>query len=201
MTRVLLNLFGNGFYAANKKARTAGSRPVLKVSTSNLGEWVEIRVRDNGAGISAEHRQKLFQPSSRPSPPGRAPGSGFRSATRSSLTSMAARSRQRASRGRSPNSSCGFRVDGARRCRRRERRHTDRRRRGRCRGAVPPALPPRRAGEPDQAGAGSRRSPIYEHETRSHRLSIIVMASAAKPSRPSRLRDDEIATAPDGASR
>src|SRR6202043_2351629 len=49
--RVFLNLFGNGFYAASKKSRAAGDRPVLKVTTRDLGEAVEIRVRDNGIGI------------------------------------------------------------------------------------------------------------------------------------------------------
>jgi len=59
LTRVFLNLIGNGFYAAAKKN---GSRPVLKVMTRDLGEAVEIRVRDNGIGIALEVRDKLFQP-------------------------------------------------------------------------------------------------------------------------------------------
>ena len=62
--RVFLNLFGNGFYAANKHRRAAsdGFRPVLKVATRDLGGEVEIRVRDNGTGIPPEIRDKLFQP-------------------------------------------------------------------------------------------------------------------------------------------
>ena len=65
MTRVFLNLIGNGFYAANKRARgngEAGYRPTLQVTTRDLGEAVEIRVRDNGTGIPPEIREKLFQP-------------------------------------------------------------------------------------------------------------------------------------------
>ena len=57
ITRVLLNLFGNGFYAATKRSarrRRDGFRPVLKVTTRDLGEAVEIRVRDNGTGIPPE---------------------------------------------------------------------------------------------------------------------------------------------------
>src|SRR5205085_46097 len=49
MTRVFLNLFGNGFYAATKRARENGDasfRPILTVATRELGEAVEIRVRD-----------------------------------------------------------------------------------------------------------------------------------------------------------
>jgi two-component system NtrC family sensor kinase len=65
MTRVLLNLIGNGFYAATKRQRDGGNstfQPTLKVSTRHLGEAVEIRVRDNGTGIAPEIRDKLFQP-------------------------------------------------------------------------------------------------------------------------------------------
>src|SRR5262249_19678380 len=54
VTRVFLNLFGNGFYATRKRQRENaedGYQPALKVSTRELGEAVEIRVRDNGTGI------------------------------------------------------------------------------------------------------------------------------------------------------
>jgi signal transduction histidine kinase len=65
VTRVLLNLFSNGFYAAGKRCGGAPQgqrRPVLKVTTRNLGAEVEIRVRDNGAGIPPEIKDRLFQP-------------------------------------------------------------------------------------------------------------------------------------------
>ena len=65
ITRVLLNLFGNGFYAATKRQRDGAApdfRPGLKVMTHDLGEAVEIRIRDNGTGIPSEIRNKLFQP-------------------------------------------------------------------------------------------------------------------------------------------
>ena len=64
LTRVFLNLFGNGFYAADKRWREAadGFRPMLKVTTRDRGDEVEIRVRDNGTGIAPEFREKLFQP-------------------------------------------------------------------------------------------------------------------------------------------
>src|SRR5215467_15095133 len=51
VTRVLLNLFGYGFYAATKRSRSAGSRPVLKVPTRDLRAAVDVRVRDNVASI------------------------------------------------------------------------------------------------------------------------------------------------------
>ena len=64
LTRVLLNLISNGFYAADKRSREDETtyRPALKVTTRESGESVEIRVRDNGTGIPPENRDKLFQP-------------------------------------------------------------------------------------------------------------------------------------------
>jgi two-component system, NtrC family, sensor kinase len=79
MTRVLLNLIGNGFYAASAKGRAAGNgfRPVLMVTTCDLGEAVEIRVRDNGAGIPPEIRDRLFQPFFTTKPTGEGTGLGL----------------------------------------------------------------------------------------------------------------------------
>jgi signal transduction histidine kinase len=79
ITRVLLNLFGNGFYAADKRRREAGNgfHPVLRVATRDLGEAVEIRVRDNGTGIPPEFRDKLFQPFFTTKPTGEGTGLGL----------------------------------------------------------------------------------------------------------------------------
>jgi GAF domain-containing protein/two-component sensor histidine kinase len=80
ITRVFLNLFGNGFYAANKRARTYADghfRPVLRVATHDAGDAVEIRVRDNGGGIPAEIRDKLFQPFFTTKPTGEGTGLGL----------------------------------------------------------------------------------------------------------------------------
>ena len=65
ITRVLLNLIANGFYAATKrKAQTDndGYEPTLAVATKNLGDSVEIRIRDNGTGIPPEVKEKMFNP-------------------------------------------------------------------------------------------------------------------------------------------
>src|ERR1700761_520651 len=53
ITRVFLNLISNGFYAANKRKETTNGdfEPTLSASTRNLGNRVEIRIRDNGTGI------------------------------------------------------------------------------------------------------------------------------------------------------
>jgi PAS domain S-box-containing protein len=79
VTRVFLNLIGNGFYAANKRSRAGDGtfRPVLTVTTRELGAAVEIRVRDNGVGIAAEHREKLFQPFFTTKPTGEGTGLGL----------------------------------------------------------------------------------------------------------------------------
>jgi GAF domain-containing protein len=80
MTRVFLNLFGNGFYAATKRWRAspdAGFRPTLRVSTRDTAEAVEIRVRDNGVGIAPDIRDKLFQPFFTTKPAGEGTGLGL----------------------------------------------------------------------------------------------------------------------------
>ena len=80
ISRVLLNLFGNGFYAADKRRREAadaGFRPLLKVITRDLGNEVEIRVRDNGTGIPTEFHDRLFQPFFTTKPTGEGTGLGL----------------------------------------------------------------------------------------------------------------------------
>jgi len=80
VTRVFLNLFGNGFYAADKRGKEANEktfRPTLKVTTRDLGANVEIRVRDNGGGIPPEVKEKLFQPFFTTKPTGEGTGLGL----------------------------------------------------------------------------------------------------------------------------
>ncbi|HEX7295362.1 MAG TPA: GAF domain-containing protein, partial [Pyrinomonadaceae bacterium] len=65
ITRALLNLISNGFYAVTKrKAETNGGEyvPTLTASTKSLGDRVEIRIRDNGTGIPPEVKVKMFNP-------------------------------------------------------------------------------------------------------------------------------------------
>jgi len=80
VTRVFLNLFGNGFYAANKRWRSAAAQsfqPMLRVATRDLGDAVEVRVRDNGTGIPPEIKDKLFQPFFTTKPTGEGTGLGL----------------------------------------------------------------------------------------------------------------------------
>jgi len=80
ITRVCLNLFGNGFYAATKREREGSDpkfKPTLKVTTRDLGHAVEMAVRDNGTGIPAEIKDKLFQPFFTTKPTGEGTGLGL----------------------------------------------------------------------------------------------------------------------------
>jgi signal transduction histidine kinase len=80
ITRVCLNLFSNGFYAATKRQREGGDpefKPTLKVSTRDFGGAVEVQVRDNGVGIPAEIKDKLFQPFFTTKPTGEGTGLGL----------------------------------------------------------------------------------------------------------------------------
>ncbi|MGE9010617.1 GAF domain-containing protein [Leptospira interrogans] len=80
ITRVLLNLISNGFYAAMKrKAENGlnGYEPALTAATRNLGDHVEIRIRDNGSGIAPEVKAKMFNPFFTTKPPGEGTGLGL----------------------------------------------------------------------------------------------------------------------------
>jgi two-component system NtrC family sensor kinase len=80
ITRALLNLISNGFYAAvGRKAETDDKafEPVLSAATRNLGETVEIRIRDNGTGIPPDVREKMFNPFFTTKPAGEGTGLGL----------------------------------------------------------------------------------------------------------------------------
>ena len=80
ITRALLNLISNGFYAATKRrAATNGGdyEPTLAASTKNLGDRVEIRIRDNGTGIAPDVKEKMFNPFFTTKPTGEGTGLGL----------------------------------------------------------------------------------------------------------------------------
>ena len=79
ITRVLLNLFSNGFYAATKRKAeaSAGYEPTVVAATRNLGDSIEIRIRDNGTGISSEAKEKMFDPFFTTKPAGEGTGLGL----------------------------------------------------------------------------------------------------------------------------
>jgi len=78
IARVLVNLINNGFYAAHKRTQQdPGIEPTLRLSTQDLGDTVEIRVRDNGTGIPADVREKIFEPFFTTKPAGEGTGLGL----------------------------------------------------------------------------------------------------------------------------
>ena len=80
MTRVLLNLISNAFYATTKRkeAETGGGyEPTIRASTRDLGHSVEIAIRDNGLGIPDDVKAKMFNPFFTTKPAGEGTGLGL----------------------------------------------------------------------------------------------------------------------------
>jgi len=80
ITRVLLNVIANGFHATERRVADengSGYEPVLSASTRNLGDAVEIRIRDNGTGIAADVRERIFDPFFSTKPAGQGTGLGL----------------------------------------------------------------------------------------------------------------------------
>jgi signal transduction histidine kinase len=80
ITRVLLNVISNGFYAATKRKATAADNAyeaTVTAATRNLGDRVEIRIRDNGPGIPPDVREKMFNPFFATNPTGEGTGLGL----------------------------------------------------------------------------------------------------------------------------
>ena len=80
MTRVLLNLISNGFYATTRRKQSVGDgayEPTIVASTRDLGPMVEIAIRDNGTGVSDEVKAKMFNPFFTTKPAGEGTGLGL----------------------------------------------------------------------------------------------------------------------------
>ena len=79
ISRVLLNLFNNGFYATQQRVKQGEARyqPTLTVSTELTDSGIQIRVRDNGMGMADAVRAKIFQPFFTTKPTGEGTGLGL----------------------------------------------------------------------------------------------------------------------------
>jgi signal transduction histidine kinase len=79
MTRVLLNMISNGFYAVTKRASEGGNgfEPTVQAATTGFSDRIEIRIRDNGTGIPPEIKNKMFNPFFTTKPAGEGTGLGL----------------------------------------------------------------------------------------------------------------------------
>ncbi|WP_167855558.1 tetratricopeptide repeat-containing sensor histidine kinase [Hymenobacter fodinae] len=79
LTRVLVNLLTNAFYAVSEKRRLLGSgyEPQVSIQTEQTDDTVCIRVRDNGNGIPTDVRQRIFEPFFTTKPTGEGTGLGL----------------------------------------------------------------------------------------------------------------------------
>lgn len=81
ISRTLVNLFTNAFYALHEKADTvgpmAGFEPQIRVSTEAVEDHVVIKIRDNGTGIEPKIINKVFQPFFTTKPTGQGTGMGL----------------------------------------------------------------------------------------------------------------------------
>jgi two-component system, NtrC family, sensor kinase len=77
--RVILNLITNAFYAVTEKKKQIGEAyvPTVSVSTKRRNGKIEIRVQDNGNGISQKVLDKIFQPFFSTKPTGQGTGLGL----------------------------------------------------------------------------------------------------------------------------
>jgi signal transduction histidine kinase len=77
--RVILNVINNAFYAVNEKGKQEATRyePTVTVTTKKMNDNVEIRVKDNGGGITQNMLDKIFQPFFTTKPAGQGTGLGL----------------------------------------------------------------------------------------------------------------------------
>ena len=76
--QVILNLIVNAAHAISEASNVNRQRPgIITISTRRDGEWVEVRVRDNGAGIPEKIRHRIFEPFFTTKEVGRGTGQGL----------------------------------------------------------------------------------------------------------------------------
>ena len=79
VSRVILNVFNNSFYAVDEKSKSEGKnyRPTVSISTRQVNGSIALTIRDNGKGIPEDVRSKIFNPFFTTKPTGRGTGLGL----------------------------------------------------------------------------------------------------------------------------
>jgi signal transduction histidine kinase len=80
ISRVILNIFNNSFYAVDEKKKSGGDsnyQPLVSITTKNTGDKALIVIRDNGKGIPEDIRDKIFNPFFTTKPTGSGTGLGL----------------------------------------------------------------------------------------------------------------------------
>ncbi|MDD5283841.1 MAG: HAMP domain-containing sensor histidine kinase, partial [Bacteroidales bacterium] len=79
LSRVFLNLINNACYSVKDSApsKPSGWVPTLRVSSRKNEGMLEVRIRDNGKGISQENIKKIFDPFFTTKPAGKGTGLGL----------------------------------------------------------------------------------------------------------------------------
>lgn len=79
LSRVFINLINNACYAAEKRKASMPDdwMPLITMITKNLGDKVEVRIRDNGTGMPESVREKVFLPFFTTKPTGEGTGLGL----------------------------------------------------------------------------------------------------------------------------
>ncbi|HET7003177.1 MAG TPA: ATP-binding protein [Puia sp.] len=79
MSRVMLNLYNNAFYAVGEKMKEqiTGYTPTISVNTERNSDHIHIVISDNGTGIPQKIIDKIFQPFFTTKPAGQGTGLGL----------------------------------------------------------------------------------------------------------------------------
>ena len=79
ISRVILNIFNNAFYAVDERIKSGESNYIPKVSitTEKKSNNIFIKIKDNGCGISKELKDKIFNPFFTTKPTGQGTGLGL----------------------------------------------------------------------------------------------------------------------------